>query len=311
MRRLPPLLALVGTLLLATPTLAQNVAPDGVRVPDDCRDADLTVVCGLIPPWGNGMFEYFGGGPDYPATRRFIPFPADERPWRLCLEGAFGPEWSLRPCSEMIAKDADALADFAGICVMREELETCALGELSEFDLPVHFVWNEEGIEVISEGSAVEFEYSYAVPDDCADPYTICGLLPPWGNTIDLERIVPFDRGDGFTLDRTRVEVARSGYMWRLCTAPRLGAPVWSLEPCGSLPDGAGDAARERLERAEEMKRHETRHGDSMHAHPHGGSSHGHRHGGSSFMLLFALLLTLPVVGGAAIVRVLTGREVA
>lgn len=177
MRRLPPLLALVGTLLLATPTLAQNVAPDGARVPDDCRDADLTVVCGLIPPWGNGMFEYFGGGPDYPATRRFTPFPADERPWRLCLEGAFGPEWSLRPCGEMIAKDADALADFAGICVMREEWETCALGELSEFDLPVHFVWNEEGIEVISEGSAVEFEYSYAVPEDCADPYTICGLL--------------------------------------------------------------------------------------------------------------------------------------
>jgi len=52
MRRLIVLSALIMQMALAAPILAQSAAPDGVRVPDDCSETDLTVVCGLIPPWG-------------------------------------------------------------------------------------------------------------------------------------------------------------------------------------------------------------------------------------------------------------------
>jgi hypothetical protein len=302
MRRLLAIAAIALQLSFAAPALAQNAAPDGVRVPDDCNETDLTVVCGLIPPWGNGEFVTVWSDVKNDAVTQLKLFPDNERPWRLCLKGAYGAEWSLKPCSLIPHPgDRDGFADFTDVCVGRAGVNNCLLGDDRDFPLPVHFVWNEYGIDVISEGGPIEYKHRYAVPDDCADTYTICNVTPPWGNTLYVERIVPFDRGEGFTLRGERVIASVADDVWRICTDPRLGQPLWSVDPCASLPDGAGDAARDRLERAEGMQMHEMYHGGAGHRHPHGDSSP------LGFLLL--VLLALPLTGAVAIVRVLSDRE--
>ena len=303
MRRLVVLLMVIIHIAFAAPALAQNAAPDGVRVPDDCSETDLTVVCGLIPPWGNGEFMTVWSEVKNDAVTQLKPFPANERPWRLCLKGTYGPEWSLKPCSLLpLPIDRDGFDDFSNICVGRYGMNNCLLGDASDFPLPVHFVWNEYGIDVLSEGGPIEQKWRYSTPDDCADPYTICNVTPPWGNTLYVERIVPFDRGGGFTLRGERVTASVADDVWRICTDPRLGQPLWSLDPCDLLPDGAGHAAHERLD---------DHHRQEMHKHPHGDSHHGRPGGGSSpFALFLILFLSLPLVGTVAIVRALTDSEV-
>jgi hypothetical protein len=294
MRRLIVLAAIALQLAIAAPALAQNAAPDGVRVPDDCNETDLTVVCGLIPPWGNGEFVTVWSDVSNDAVTQLRLFPDDQRPWRLCLKGTYGAEWSLKPCSDLPVRQDDGFADFSEICVGRLGMNNCLLGDQDDFPLPVHFVWSESGLDVVSEGGPIEQKWRYSVPDDCADTYTICNVTPPWGNTIRVERIVPFDRGEGFTLRGERKTISVADDVWRICTDPRLGQPHWSLDPCASLPDGAGHAAHERLHRV------------------HAAETHGAHHGGSSSAgLLLVILLALPLVGAAAIVRILSDAEAA
>jgi hypothetical protein len=105
---------------------------------------------------------------------------------------------------------------------------------------------------------------------------------------MQIERVVPFDRTGGFTLQRESVLIDEADDVWRLCTDPRLGEPVWSLDRCAQLEDGAGLHAIH-----QGMPRHD-------HEHPHHRRSES-----SSFALLLALLLAVPVIGAVAIVRVL------
>ena len=142
MRRLVALSLLALQLTLVAPTFAVSAAPDGVSVPADCA-GDETVVCGLIPPWGNG--EMIFGLPEGASGPGLVlrPFPDNQRPWRLCLKGEFGPEWSLAPCDTLPI--TGGLEDFTQICVGRNEMVNCLLGGNDDFIGPVHFVWDGKG----------------------------------------------------------------------------------------------------------------------------------------------------------------------
>ena len=221
MRRLVALSLLALQLTLVAPTFAVSAAPDGVSVPADCA-GDETVVCGLIPPWGNG--EMIFGLPEGASGPGLVlrPFPDNQRPWRLCLKGEFGPEWSLAPCDTLPI--TGGLEDFTQICVGRNEMVNCLLGGNDDFIGPVHFVWDGKiDIDVLSEGVPYQYKLAYQVPNDCGDRYTICGLLPPWGNTIQVERIVPLDREQGFTLIKEAVPAAQNAHAPTRVLAHRSG----------------------------------------------------------------------------------------
>jgi hypothetical protein len=289
MRRLLALSLIALSLLAPAAVAAQSPADaDKYIFPADCDAADLTVVCGLIPPWGNGEYVWAWSDVKNDAIRKLELFPENERPWRLCLKGEFGPEWSLRPCADLAKRTPPGFSDFTEICVGHQGVHQCLLGDLKNFKKPVHFVWDKDGLEVISEGTPVEFEKNFTIPDDCGAPYTICGLLPPWGNTMQIERVVPFDRAEGFTLVRESVLISQADDVWRLCTDPRLGEPVWSLDRCAQLEDGAG--------------LHAVHRGMPLHDHEH---PHHRRSESSNLPLLLALLLVAPAIGAVAIVRAL------
>ena len=254
MRRLVALSLLALQLTLVAPAFAVSAAPDGVSVPADCV-GDETVGCGLIPPWGNG--EMIFGLPEGASGPGLVlrPFPDNQRLWRLCLKGEFGPEWSLAPCDTL--PTTGGLEDFTQICVGRNEMVNCLLGGNDDFIGPVHFVWDGKiDIDVLSEGVPYQYKLAYQTPTDCGDRYTICGLLPPWGNTIQVERIVPLDREQGFTLIKEAVPAAQNAHPWRLCTDPRLGAPLWSLDACQTLSDGAGLPPRHEMDQAMHQRHH-------------------------------------------------------
>ena len=67
---------------------------------------------------------------------------------------------------------------------------------------------------------------------------------------------MPLDREQGFTLIKEAVPAAQNAHPWRLCTDPRLGAPLWSLDACQTLSDGAGLPPRHEMDQAMHQRHH-------------------------------------------------------